>query len=174
MILDIPRFKCFIDCNYLTGGDLDGIEEAYCFAVTLIENRPILWTIHTINGAVYSRIPTWAIYLCDDKLIENLPKDLDPWGAISSDGQIIKHQYLKDYEVHFQNKTGRYLFTIDYFDGGFSEDPEQHKTTNVIHGVDDRLYCLPNNQCVFNDRHFTTSIKNVKHYRRNEIYYTLD
>lgn len=175
MILDVPRIKCFVDRSFLTNDELAGLEECYLFAVTLIESRPILWTIHTIYGAVYSRIPTWALRCGKSNDTPLTPKgisDVDQWGAISSEAQIISHQYLKDYEVSFKGMKGRYLFTIDYFGGGFSEDPEQHKTTNIIAGYDKLFYCLPNNECVFKDKHFTNDLK-PDHYRRNQNYFTL-
>lgn len=176
VILDVPRFKCFVDKRFLTNDAETGLLEAYCFSVTLIESRPLLWTVHTIDGAVYSRLPTWAIYTRPDALVVDESQHLDTWGAISSNGQVIAHQYLKDYwaEVTLggSKQEGLYKFTIDYFDGGFSECPEQHKTSNIIFLESGQICAVPNNYCLFKDRHFVNDEVTTK-YRRNTRYYTL-
>jgi len=176
-ILDIPRFKCWVKKEFLTDFQERGFTEAYAFSVTLLENRPLLFTVHTVDGAVYSRLPIWALTHTDPSSspLEDL-KCLDPWGAISSFGQAIEHKYLKDYYVEalIQNESlpARYLFTIDYCHGGFAQDPEQHKTSNIL-ALDCGLFAiLPNNMCLFLDRHFTNG-KQPSGYKRNKEYFTL-
>jgi hypothetical protein len=174
MILDIPRFKCYIRNEFITDGKQTGFTEAYCFAVTCIESRPLLFTIHTEDGAVYSRLPLWAILLTDKPTrIPNESHDI--WGAISSDAGIIEHRYLKDYTVHVQNydESGRYLFTIDYFTGGHAQDPEQHKTSNIIALNSGTLIAVPNNYCKFIDRHFTNESECSIIYKRQSKYWRL-
>lgn len=172
MILDVPRFHSFIDKSFLTDGKELGLVEAYTFAVTLIESRPLLWTVHTVDGAIYSRVPTWA--LRHEQVDVAAPTTLDQWGAISSSGQIIAHQYLKDYWVKTPiEEDGIYKFTIDYFESGFSEDPEQHKTSNIIFLDSGLIAALPNNLCLFKDRHFTNEEPSFK-YERNKQYFMLD
>lgn len=178
MILDIPRFKCFIDVKYLTDGKSSGFVEGYCFSVTLLESRPLLFTVHTIHGAVYSRIPIQAIYHQIPENTLNLleSKKLDPWGAISSEGQAICHQYLKDYETLYlkEDIKGVYKFTIDYFNGGFAQDPEQHKTSNVLFLDNGQIAAIPNNFCLFLDGHFTTSVVDLPYKRNTQYYYIGD
>ena len=176
MILDIPRFKCFIRSEYLSGGSITNeYVEAYCFSVTIIESRVLLWTVHTIDGAVYSRLPTYAI--CHNIPENKAEHKLDIFGAISSNGQVIEHEYLKDYmvEVNIDGKKypGVYAFTIDYFTGGFAQDPEQHKTSNVIFMDSGYIFVGPNNMMLFIDSHFTDNKKPSFQYRRNKNYYYL-
>lgn len=170
MILDIPLFKCFVKQDYITDDFDDGFTEAYCFAVTILESRPLLFTVHTIDGAVYSRLPIWAL-VTTKYHVQVTPKQLDCWGAISSVGGVIEHKYLKDYKVKIGEKTGKYAFTIDYFDGGFSQDPEQHKCSHVVFLDDGTIGAFPNNMILFLDDHFVepTGLK----YRRNKNYYTI-
>ncbi len=172
MILDIPYLKVLIDKRVLTGSEESGFINAYLFSVTLIESRPLLFTAHLEDGAIYSRIPLKYIF---HKEPEGERLLTDPWGAISSNGQVVQHRYLKDYFVECDISgfavAGRYLFTIDYFDGGFSEDPEQHKTSNIISLETGQLAALPNNLCRFVDDHFTESGDLLK-YKRNSVYWT--
>lgn len=173
MTLDVPRLKILVDKKFLTNKKENGLIEAYLFAVTLIESRPLLFTVHTIDGAVYSRIPIDALYTKKPKKILNR-RYLDPWGAISSNGQVVSHQYLKDYAVQSVRceRLGRYLFTIDYFNGGFAEDPEEFKTSNVIALENGQICAWPNNYCLFKDEHFTESPVKTK-YSRNKEYFVL-
>lgn len=180
MTINVPRFKAFINTKFLGNSNLNYIE-GYIFAVTLIENRPLLWTVHTIDGAVWSRIPTWAIkWEHKETMLNGEYMDADIWGAISSNGHAIVYDYLKDYQVFITKDnsvfSGMYKFTIDYFDGGFAEDPEQHKTSNIIFLDNGQVVSVPNNFCLFKDKHFTTDedAPLSVDYKRRSIYYTLD
>ena len=176
MILDIPQFKCFVKSEYVTNNTVKGEWiEAYCFAVTIIESRTLLWTVHLIDGPVYSRLPTKAI-------VHKIPEAeathaFDVFGSISSHGQVIAHQYLKDYKVYAlidgREWPGTYKFTIDYFEGGFAQDPEQHKTSNVIFMDSGFIFIGPNNMCLFHDTHFTNA-ETREIYRRNSRYYYIE
>jgi len=114
-------------------------------------------------------------HVSDKALFINNP--LDMWGAISSQAQAVKHKYLKDYEVYvnFTDKVvkGTYQFTIDYFEDGFSEDPEQHKTSNIIFLDSGYICAVPNNYCLFKDKHFTKPIeeKSQIENKRQSIYH---
>lgn len=170
MTIEIPRFKGLIISEFISTAKQELIE-AYIFSLTTIEARPLLFTIHTIDGALYSRIPIQAI-------LHRLPTGtqfnadyLDPWGAISSSSQAVSYNYLKDYHVISETLgRGTYKFTIDYFNGGFSEDPEQHKTSNIIFLDNGQIAALPNNFTLFKDRHFTTPNQLYK-YKRNKTYW---
>lgn len=180
MLLDVPRFKCLVDRTYLTDGQASGLEEAYCFAVTLMEARPLLWTVHLESGAVYSRLPTralrHALWTPDATGVDFAQPD--PWGAISSRGNVVAHSYLKDYRMlvrhEGQEAEGMYLFTLDYEDGGFAQDPEQFKTSNIIALNSGQLCAMPNNFCRFMDEHFVDKNAALGHYRRTSTYHTIE
>lgn len=172
-LIDFPRLKCYCDRRYITNYEQRGYVECYVFAVTLLESRPLLFTIHTIDGAVYSRIPLEALRM------KKRPSILlaDKWGAISSYGQVVQHQYLKDYRCKWliNQEEGMYWATIDYIEGGFAHDPEQHKTSNIILMDRGDIVALPNNEVVFLDNHFVNkgSEERLRQYRRNTQYYTV-
>ena len=172
MTIDIPRFKCFVNKLYLTNQEETGLVEAYCFAITLIESRPLLFTVHTVDGAIYSRLPLNALKWHKTDFKEHPLKHVDPWGAISSNGHAVAHSYLKDYGIKTIFGVGTYMFTIDYFDGGFAEDPEQHKCSHMIQMRDGYFFAFPNNMCWFLDGHFTNPIPGTD-YKRNDIYFRL-
>lgn len=184
MLLDLPTpIHCKVRLSFVTNREQMGLEDCYVFAVTILENRTLLFTCHTENGAVYSRLPIWAFQH------DNFNPEIDhvrslnvgnimslcPWGCLGYDASIIEHAYLKDYEasckIEDQFFDGRYLFTIDYNKGLYAQDPEQHKTHNIFE-LETGHYCaLPNNHFKLEDSHFTNKDTNCAHYRRNEIYW---
>lgn len=160
MIQDIPYLKCFVRKQYLRNLE-DGFGEfveAYAFAVTAILNRPLLFTIHTVDGAVVSRLPISA--LCHElDSPEQTLSHLELWSCIGKEISVIEHSYLKRYRTQVKLPDGKlydgtYLFTIDPCSGGFSETPEQHKTWNVIALDNGNFAAQPNNRCFFLDSHF--------------------
>ena len=175
-LLDFPRLKAYCAKPFLTDGQDQGWKECYIFAVTLIESRPLLFTIHTDDGAVYSRIPLQTLRWEVNEKSSYSPVYTDQWGAISGNGTVIQHTYLKDYVCELfkhGNIRGRYWCTIDYYSGGFAQDPEQHKTSNIILLNTGHIVAVPNNEVIFKDDHFVQE-KEKMQYKTNKQYYFLD
>lgn len=169
MIIDLPEFiHCEVNLEFIS--NIEGWEECYIFAVTCIPSRPPLFTIHTVNGAVFSRLPIWAFRHKEVKSSFN--EESCPWSCIGNKVFAIKHAYLKDYTVETTLGNGRYLMTLDYTEGNYSEDPEQHKTHNVIALDSGHFVAMPNNYCRFIDDHFIDKKGSIDHYRRQTRYYT--
>lgn len=176
MIIDIPYIHLYIRKEFLDGESVGQYVEAYVFSATAIINRPLLFTVHTEDGAVFSRLPIHALTTkpCST---EYTLEDLMPWGCVGNKVQAIQHAYLKDYKVKviIQDKfvNGTYKFTIDQFDGGFSEDPEQHKTMNIIELDSGELCAMPNNKCLFKDTFFAEGQDTVPRYKRQTKYWSV-
>jgi hypothetical protein len=170
---NIPYVKAFINPSYLGLTSSPDWHECYIFAVTTLHNRPILWTVHLSTGAVFSRLPTQAISPVKTPKTIPTSKICDIWGSISEKSQVIRFDYLKDYEVvDLKTKIiGRYLFSIDFLDGAFAEDPEQHK---VLHMVDfgDFFGLRANNMILFKDEHFVDEDQTIQ-YKRTSRYYII-
>lgn len=179
-LIDLPAFvKCEVNGKYLYGPENNSRKvwvEAYAFAVTALRNRPLLFTVHTVHGAVFSRIPIEALRWrkCPNWLDELRDHMLQPWSCLGERIVAIQHQYLKDYELHYIKPAvdGRYLFTLDFLpDGHFTEDPEQHKTMSFIALETGQFALLPNNMFLARDRHFTENDKPAPPYKRNKEYF---
>lgn len=160
MIRDIPYLKCWIRREYLNNLEEGHGEyvEGYAFAVTAILNRPLLFTVHTVDGGVISRLPISALCHKRDAPVQSL-SDLELWSVIGERIEVIEHEYLRNYWVQTRlpdglTYDGKYLFTIDPQRGGFSESPDQHKTWNLIALDNGNFAAQPNNRCFFRDSHF--------------------
>lgn len=153
----------------VTGGAAQGFEECYIFAATCLQNRPPLFTAHLESGAVYSRLPIHAFRALSCTAFT--PRSLEilcPWTCVGSAAHAVRHEYLAGYDgTHKALGDGRYLFTIDYSNGGFSEDPGQHKTHNLIEFSSGLIGAFPNNMLVFKDAHFTSG--KMQPYKRQTI-----
>jgi hypothetical protein len=163
-LLDVPYMHAKVRGRFV--GTVDDVE-CYIFGLTVILNRPLLFTAHLTNGAVFSRLPLKAFYRYDT-LAPPLEHS-ECWGAIGHHASVIQHKYLKDYRVKTAAGDARYLYTIDFFDGGYSEDPEQHKTANVVELFYGNYLALPNNECLFEDAHFFR--KSDLKLQRNQTYF---
>lgn len=174
-----PPIKVLVRKEYLRD-QVDGhgeYVEGYVFAVTSIPSRPLLFTVHTVDGAVVSRLPISAFTTKPSNHVE-LGK-LQLWSCFSETINVIYHQYLKNYHMLVRIEgtkepvKGTYLFTIDSLNGSLAETPDQHKTWNV--GVLDtgQLFALPNNRCFFLDQHFV-DFKGKPDYLTNTQVYNVE
>lgn len=165
-IIDIPFTRALVSNQLILGEP--GWTPCYLFAATPLLNRPLLFTLHTVHGAVYSRVP--LSHLAHE---EPTGEHLEPWGSLGERMTVIQHAYLKDYWVRTkQGPEGRYLMTFDWLpQGHFEEDPEQQKSMNLLALENGRFALLPNNMCLFQDAHFTGLSGEWPRYRRNTEYF---
>jgi hypothetical protein len=99
---------------------------------------------------------------------------LMPWGVVGDRICVIQHKYFKDFDVRVrlgEGVPGRYLFTVDQYEGGFSEVPEQTKTMNFIELECGQFAAMPNNYCIFPDTFFAGKAEGKPDYRRNSRYW---
>lgn len=164
--ISIPFFKAKVRREYLHNLEegFGEFEDCYVFAITSILNRPLLFHVHTESGAVFSKLPIQS--LCR---IPCAVPEYQVWNALGNSIHAVTLAYLKDYWVKTKFGEGRYMFSLDFFDGGFSEDPEQQKILHMIELQDGNYLTASNNHCLFLDSHFTTERPIT--YKRNSHYW---
>jgi hypothetical protein len=176
MLNNIPYVRAKVCNKYIKGKE--GTTDCYIIAVSTLLNRPHLFTIHTIDGAVYARLPISAFRHDNIDLIKDLTgvynSILDEYGVISEKSQVIKIDYLKDYEPYVIDlkTTGRYIFSIEPVEGAFAEDPEQSKLIHFIELKNGYFGLFPNNKLRFTDNYFTEPSGDS--YVRNTKYFTIE
>lgn len=171
MIIDLPYIHCYVRGKFVSDSPLD--IECYIYSVTCIMGRPLLFNVHTEHGAIFGRLPIHAFTTIPELKSTYSLEELQPWSCIGHRAQVISHAYLKDYEVEVRtlDTVGTYMFTIDQFDGGYSEDPEQHKTFNVVELENGQLGAFPNNFLLLKDNHFTNTDM-IKYQRQTKYWRT--
>ena len=164
--LDTPYVKCFVRPNTIERSQR--FIECYIFGVTCILNRPLFFTCYTEDGGVYSRLPIQSFV---HKKVNEMPAyPLQPWSVLGNGASVIQYEFLKDIAIKTKNGLGRYLFTIEQFDGGFSEDPEQAKSFNII-GLEGGFFtALPNNMFTVEEGFFKNS-KTFQYIRQSDYFH---
>jgi len=163
-----PYLHCLVRNEFL-GIDKQGGTECYIFLVTALPNRPLLFTCHTEHGGIFSRLPIWAFAPLSADLTLRADETTQKWSVLGESIEIVTPTYLKDYRVLSKFGEGLYKFSIDFVDGMYSEDPEQHKMLHLIE-LKNKYALMPNNNLRFVDSHFTKDAKVV--YKRNTKYFT--
>lgn len=164
MLIATPTIHVAVNNKFLTDGGTEGATEGYLVAVKCVENRPLLFTAHLKNGALYSGLPIHAIYHIEKLAAAKLGSNIElcqaqPWSCLAGPVNLVELPYLRNYDVEIRSPdlvgTGMYLFTIDYHGNNLAADPTQYKLHNIISLDGGPLVAMPNNYCKFLDRFFT-------------------
>lgn len=182
MLTATPTIHVMVNNKFLTNSTETGATEGYLVAVKCVENRPLLFTVHLKNGALYSGLPINALYHIEKTAAAKLGKLIElehaqPWSCLAGPVNCVELPYLKNYDVEIRSPdlvgTGMYLFTIDYHGGNLAADPTQYKLHNIISLDGGPLVAMPNNYCRFPDRFFTDEESSLaaNKLRRTTTYY---
>jgi hypothetical protein len=114
----------------------------------------------TDYGMLRSRVPLSEIYISEPK--KDIPyyfKQL--WDCFGEQAAIIKYDFLKENKckVILRDKTfawATYMFTIDWYNNGFSNEPADYKCGHVLAADDGYLLCMPNNRIFWKDSNWIT------------------
>lgn len=107
-----------------------------------------------------SRVPISEIYV-------KIPSSDIPfhykmlWDCFSENVTYEKFEYLdnKRCQVILKDKTkvwATYMFTIDWFDNPYSNEPTDYKCGHVLKSDEGYLMCQPNNRIFWKDMNFIT------------------
>jgi len=149
--------------------------ECIVFGMASLPGRAPLFHLLTRDGACFWRVPLHA--LCTK---EGAPPrelwELCRWDCFGSEVAVTEFDYLSEARAEaliptecgeLVREPGRYLFTFDWLDNGFSNEPSQHKCGHIIALDDGNLACLPNNRCLFRDASWTDPTLPIPGYRTN-------
>jgi hypothetical protein len=112
----------------------------------------------TDYGMLRSRVPISEIFLFIPK--SDIPYHFKQlWDCFGEKAEIIKYEYLKEKkcQVVLRDKSvvwATYMFTIDWFDNPYSEEPSDYKCGHVLVSDDGYLLCQPNNRIYWKDSNF--------------------
>jgi len=177
---NIPLIECYIRREFLFNGEEQNerFEEVIIFGVTSLRFRTLMFNVMTKGGGHFCRMPIHAF--CHTK---NAPKqtlkDLVTWNNFSYDIGVIRYDYLADCKAKVflrDNKPylGDYLFTVDYahpqknnLDFDYSEDPDDHKSANLIKLDNGNFAIMPNNRITWSDTSFIEPYKEIPKWKAN-------
>lgn len=180
MNINIPYQEAFVRSKFLFQDGSEDLVACYIFGAKILINQPLLFHCQLENGAIFWSLPIHAFV--HDKSYKKEVEDekellslLQYWNMQGSKGEAIIFKYLEGYTVECFNRNknwikGKYLFTIDDFDGGYSEDPDS-KCFHIIK-LENGFYCAyPNNYIRWHNLNFCEPFdkENPPKYKANKI-----
>lgn len=159
---NIDHFKCYVRLSHFTKKESDSNEyhSAYAFAIQSIAGKILTFHVMTDYGMLRSRVPLSEIFL---KIPTNdIPFDQKQlWDCFSENVSVITYDYLVEKRCQVVLKDGSkiwttYLFTVDWYDNPYSNEPSDYKCGHILVADDGYLLCQPNNRIYWKDCNWIT------------------
>lgn len=164
MILNknIYSFKCYVRAEHFTKNDehRDEYHEAYAFGIQSITGKILTFHVMTDYGMLRSRVPISEIFLKEPS--EDIPSHYKQlWDCFSENVTVTKFEYLSGKRCQVVLKDGNkvwatYMFTVDWFDNPYSNEPTDYKCGHVLVADEGYLLCQPNNRIYWKDSNWIT------------------
>lgn len=170
---DIKGYKCLIRLSHFTKKEEDKniFHEAYAFGIQSVSSKILTFHVMTDYGMLRSRVPISEIFI--KKPTKDIPyyfKQL--WDCFSENVSVIEYDFLKEKrcQVVLRDSSkvwATYLFTVDWFNNGFSDEPSDYKCGHILAADDGYLLCQPNNRVFWKDsnlvvKKFPINVKDIK------------
>ena len=159
---NIDNLKVKIRASHFTKdeADRDTFHDAILFAVQSVAGKILTFHVMTDYGMLRSRVPISECYL-------DIPtKDVPPhykqlWDCFSENVAVVTYDYLyeKRCQVVLRDRSkvwATYLFTVDWYRNGYSDEPTDYKCGHVLAADDGYLLCQPNNRIFWRDSNWVT------------------
>lgn len=157
----IPSFKALVKKSYFTKQDDD--EEyynVYVFGIQSCSGKILTFHVITDSGMLRSRVPISEIYT-------NIPTNDVPfnykqlWDCFSENVAVVEYDFLAFHRAQVVLRDGSkvwatYMFTVDWYDNPYSDEPSDYKCGHVLESDDGYLLCMPNNRIFWKDSNFVT------------------
>jgi len=160
--LNIPSFKGLIKKSYFTKNIEDEKEyyNVYVFGIQSYSGKILTFHVMTDNGMLRSRVPLSEIYT---KIpINDIPFNFKQlWDCFSENASIITYDFLTSHRAQIVLRDGNkvwatYMFTIDWFNNPYSDEPSDYKCGHIFQSDDGYLLCQPNNRIFWKDSNWVT------------------
>ena len=159
---NIPSFKAFVRKSYFTKNEVDADEfyNVYVFALQSCAGKIVTFHVITDSGMLRSRVPLSEIYTkIPTKDIPYNYKQL--WDCFSENVSVIEYDFLAFHrcQVVLRDSTkvwATYIFTIDWYNNPYSDEPSDYKCGHVLESDDGYLLCMPNNRIFWKDSNWVT------------------
>lgn len=159
---NIPSFKGLIRLSHMTKDekDKDTFVNVYVFGLQSADGRILTFHVLTDSGMLRSRVPISEIYT-------KIPTNDVPfhykqlWDCFSSNVTVTTFDFLEFHRAEIVLKDesvvwGTYMFTVDWFDNPFSDEPSDYKCGHIFESDEGYLMCQPNNRIHWKDSNWVT------------------
>ena len=160
--INIPSFKCLARLSHFTKRDTDKntYHDAYAFGIQSVTGKILTFHIMTDYGMLRSRVPISELFLKEPDIdIPSHYKQL--WDCFSENVTVTSFEYLSGKRCEVVLKDGSkvwatYMFTIDWFDNAYSNEPSDYKCGHILVSDEGYLLCQPNNRIYWKDSNWIT------------------
>lgn len=156
---NIPSFKAIVPKSYFTKSDTEGYYDVYCFGIQSVAGKILTFHVMTDDGMVRGRVPISSIYLKEGNDVPYYYKQL--WDCFSENVTVTVFDFLVGKRCQAILRDGSrvwstYMFTVDWFDNPYSNEPSDYKCGHVMASDEGYLLCLPNNRILWKDSNWVT------------------
>lgn len=158
---NIPHFKAIIKRSYFTQNPKDTeYDNIYVFGIQSVAGKILTFHVMTDYGMLRSRVPISEIYLKPPSN-DILPIFKQLWDCFSENVSVTEFDFLKENkcQVILRDKSkvwASYLFTIDWFNNPYSNQPSDYKSGHLLLADDGYLLLMPNNRLFWKDSNWIT------------------
>ena len=159
---NIPSFKALVRKSHFTKNpeDINSFLNVYVFGIQSCAGVILTFHVMTDDGMVRSRVPISEIYTSvPEKDVPFNYKQL--WDCFSNNVSVIEYNFLAFHRAQIVLRDGSkvwgtYLFTIDWYDNPYSDEPSDYKCGHIFEADDGYLLCQPNNRIFWKDSNWVT------------------
>lgn len=159
---NINNIKCLVRLSHFTKNKEDNntFHNVYLFGIQSISGKILTFHGMTDYGMLRSRIPIDQIFLSEPQ--RDIPRHFKQlWDCFSENVSVIIYDFLieKKCEVVLRDKSkiwATYLFTVDWYNNSYSNEPSDYKCGHVLVADDGYLLCQPNNRIFWKDSNWIT------------------
>lgn len=160
---NIDNIKCYVRLSHFTKKeeDCNTFHNVYLFGIQSVANRILTFHGMTDYGMLRSRIPLDQIFFTNT-LVNDIPAHFKQlWNCFSENVSVIKYDYLEGARCQVILRDGSkiwatYLFTVDWFNNPYSEEPTDYKCGHILRADDGYMLCQPNNRIYWKDSNWIT------------------
>jgi hypothetical protein len=159
---NIPSFKALVKKSFFTKQESDSkyFYNVYVFGIQSVAGKILTFHVITDDGMMRSRVPISEIYT--KQPTNDIPfyyKQL--WDCFSENVSVIEYDFLAFHKAQIMLRDGTrvwgtYLFTVDWFNNPYSDEPSDYKCGHIFEGDDGYLLCQPNNRLLWKDSNWIT------------------
>ena len=159
---EVTPFKALVRRSHFTKREEDAsqYDAVYVFGLQSVAGRILTFHVMTDYGMVRSRVPI-------SELFWKVPQEDVPyhykqlWDCFGESVSVVRYGFLegKRCEVLLKDKSkvwATYVFTVDWWDNGYSEEPSDYKCGHVLRCDAGYYLCQPNNRLFWRDSNWVT------------------
>ena len=159
---NIPSFKALVRKSYFTKNhkDSDEFYDVYVFGLQSIAGVILTFHVMVDNGMVRSRVLLSEIYTKTPT--NDIPFNFKQlWDCFSENVSVIEYDFLAFHRAQVVLRDGSkvwgtYLFTVDWYNNSYSDEPTDYKCGHILVADDGYLLCMPNNRIFWKDSNWVT------------------